>query len=141
MNRRTFGVLAAGAVASAAIMGSEPAERWVLVAEQCSENGWKYSEESLRTMATSARGMLITALPPSRGDDRMGLVVGRVGKAEFRDGAVFVLVEWFTPGKPQDARFIAPWGCGQLHDGIVQNYRLERLTTTDYSCFANATRI
>lgn len=140
MNRRTFGLIAAGAAAAAAIAKqSQPGEGWVLVADgNVNSHGRRYSDESLQTMADAAPGTSITTNPPEHSEEE-GSPLGIVTAAKFSSGSVFVQVRWF--GGKSHSGFIAPWGVGKLKDGKVECYKFEHMVLTDYSSFARATRI
>jgi len=148
-NRRTIIKSALAAVACAiappAVEASAGINSWVLVAEEVSANGWKYPAEELETMAKSAKGILITAIPArieEEGDSgELRRALGVVTHATFHNGAVWVIPKWFGGQKPKEFSRIAPWGYGRLVDGHIEGYKLDRMCASRDSAFANAGRI
>ena len=117
---------------------------WLLLADDCvNARGYRYSLESLRTMATSSKGMIVTLIPPcdlESGDIRAAL--GVVTESKLSCGAVWVRIRWFSGTSP--CGFVAPWGVGSIEqhrEPTVSDYRLERLVLSDYSSFSRATKV
>jgi len=143
MNRRTFGMITAGAVATAAAATAEISRpginEWILVADgSVNSYGRHYSKRSLKTMASSALGAIVTTNPPE-GIDEIGSLLGIVAESKFHNGAVLVNVSWFGGKSPSG--FVGPCGVGQVIDGKVKNYAFQKMVVSNYSSFFRATRI
>ena len=144
MKRRTFGVIAAGAIATAAVAIAEISRpggvnEWILVADgSVNSCGRRYAKGALKTMATSALGATVTTYPPE-GTDEIGSLLGIVTESQFHNGAVFIKVSWFGGKSPSG--FVGPCGVGQVIDGKVKNYAFQKMVVSNYSSFFRATRI
>lgn len=121
--------------------GSASINPWVLVAEEHSDNGWRYPPEALEVMAKSAIGTLIVPIPSIEDRDAgaFARALGVVTHAAFHDGAVWIIPKWFKGAKPNG--FIAPWGWGKNVNGSIEGYTFDQMVSTNHSGFANATRI